>query len=178
MTAQRRWGEDEDIQLRELHALGLPLNKIYKRMGWSVGSVSTHAKSLGLLFDREQMAPAIAAAQFDAKATRIRIQEKLLARAEYLADRVASADTEGFVTLVPIGGGAQGTQTLRFVPPNDERALGNAMSSYLNQAVALAKLDADDGLSEARGIIGAIMGAIRESVVDVPRMNPTAEAKK
>lgn len=173
---QRKWSEAEDAELRRLHAQGLPANQIRKRMGWALSTVSDHAKSLGLSFDRTPMVAAIAASQLDRRKVRGEIIDALYRRAQ---DRIAAMDaasTEGFMTLVPVGGGEQRTQTLKHVPTSDERNLANAISSYLGRAEALEKIDMDGGLTEARGMVGQILNAIRVSVEGMPRMNETKKA--
>lgn len=174
---QRVWGKAEDAELRRLHAQGLPLNQIHKRMGWSTATISKYAKKANLSFNREQMAAAIEANAIDAKARWSTLRDRLLTRAEKLLDKVEAPEDGGtFRTLVPVGQGAQVPQNLDFVPTPDERNISNAMASYMNQASSIEKMLNDGGMAEARGMVNSILSAIQARVSGVERMNPSTPA--
>ena len=175
MVQQRVWGEAEDAELRRLHAQGLPLNQIHKKMGWSTATISKYAKRANLSFDRSMMEQAIEANRVDAKARWTKLQDRLMNRAEHLLDRVEATQTGGtFRTLVPVGQGAQIPQNLDFVPTPDERNISNAMASYINQASGIEKMLSDGGMAEARGMVNSILAAVNARVSGVERMNPSA----
>lgn len=132
---------------------------------------------MGLTFARTgEVAIAVEAAVFDAKAARRRIIAKLYDRAEYLVGEMdKTREGKGtFRTLRKVGMGEESTADLTHVPPIDERNLSTAINTYLTRAEALEKIDQDGGLIEAKGMVGSMLAAIRESVAGVDRMNPTA----
>jgi hypothetical protein len=68
--------------VERLFAAGLGRNEIARELEISAGTVSKVAKSLGLLFNREQTALAVAARQVDLAEMRARLEKKLLVRAD------------------------------------------------------------------------------------------------
>ncbi len=84
MPAPRPWEPAETDTLRALHADGLSLNAIAKRMARSKDVISRRAADLGLNWDRSRTAVATQAVVADAKARRAALQVSLLGDAENL----------------------------------------------------------------------------------------------
>lgn len=84
MPAPRPWEPVETDTLRALHADGLSLNAIAKRMARSKDVISRRAADLGLNWDRSRTAVATQAVVADAKARRAALQVSLLGDAENL----------------------------------------------------------------------------------------------
>lgn len=158
MASPGRWTPAQEAELRDLHGQGLTLTAIAKQIGRDKGAVSVKAKTMGLTWDRSATAAATRAKVADAKARRATIKLRLLSRVEHLLDRL---EAEKFTTLVPDGPGSQGTRTLTFVPPDDEKALATSMSSYLASYDRLEKLDGDGGVADAVGMLDKIADAIK-----------------
>ncbi|WP_127572760.1 helix-turn-helix domain-containing protein [Georgenia faecalis] len=155
--APRPWTDTDNDRLRELHAAGHSLHAIAQQMGRAKSTISKHAERAGLAWDRGRVDAATKAKTADAKARRADLKLRLLTRAEAILTRL-EADT--FTTLVPNGPGSQGTRTLTFVPPDAEKALATSLSSYVSTFDRLEKLDADQGTTEAVGMLDQIASAI------------------
>lgn len=84
MPAPRPWEPAETDTLRALHADGLSLNAIAKRMARSKDVISRRAADLGLNWDRTRTAVATQAVVLDAKARRAQLANDFLADAERL----------------------------------------------------------------------------------------------
>jgi hypothetical protein len=89
----RSWGSAEDAQLRDLHARGLSLNACVASMGWSLGTISNHAKKLGLSWDRSKTKAATAAHVIDNKALRASTETRLLVKANEWLDQTSQPCT-------------------------------------------------------------------------------------
>lgn len=175
MVTGRPMTAAEHARIRKLHAEGKSCSAIASDLGRSKATISLFCKREGLDFSRRGLENAIAATVFDAKATRRRIIEKLYARSEYLIEQMDATKNGGtFTTLRKVGMGEESTAHLHHVPPADEKNIANSIVAYLARAEALEKLDADGGMTEAKGMVGHILAAIVESVSGVPRMNVTA----
>lgn len=154
MTAPRSWSPEEGTELAQLHGKGLSLREIAKRMSRSADTISRHAASSGLSFDRATTDAATRASVVDAKARRSALGAALLSDLESARLRLGvAASAREFQSA------AQGLDAL--------------MRSYVN----LLRQEPDDGgITEARGLVGMILGAVMSSVEGVPRLNPTTEA--
>ena len=169
---QRRWGENDTNQLRQLHAQGMSCHNIAKETGWSKATISNKAAKLGLDFDREGTAKATEAYVIDRRHTRAQIIDQLYERTQHLLNQLNAPRTGGhYRTLVPIAPGRQDSINLDHVPSTDERNIANSISSYLAKAEALEKIDNDGGMIEAKSLLGNIAQAIKDSVQGQPRLN-------
>lgn len=139
-------------------------------MNRALSTISTKAKQLGLSFDRSQMEQAIQASIFDRRAARAKIIEGLYQRAQFNLDRL---NADEFQTLVKSGPGEESEDVLDFVPTMDEKNLTSALGIALTSAAKLEAIDDDGGMTEAKGLLGTIIGAINIVAEGQPRMNPT-----
>ncbi|QXJ40764.1 hypothetical protein [Curtobacterium phage Parvaparticeps] len=146
MTAPRPWTDVESDELRRLHAEGLALNQIYKRIGRARSTVAFHAKRLNLSWDRSSMEAAIQSSRIDRKAKRQTIADDLVVIQELILKRIYKGLSESaYRTLVGLGGGEQGEMDLSIVPPQD---LKNELAALGLAATALKNLEAIDGPAE------------------------------
>ncbi|WP_122262198.1 helix-turn-helix domain-containing protein [Ornithinimicrobium cerasi] len=167
MAAPRRWTPADDDTLRALHAQGRTLHAIAGEMGRGKATISAKAAEMDppLSWARDQVANATQAKVVDAKARRADVKLRLLSRAEHLLSRLEATE---FTTLVPDGPGVQASKTLPFVPPDDEKALSGALASYLASYDRLEKLDGDNGVADAVGMLDKIADAIKAAAATMP----------
>lgn len=175
---KKQWDASDDDELRRLHAQGLPLNQLYKKMskGWGRATVGRHAEALNLSFDRTPMVAAIEASQQDRKVRRAAVIDRLYFIVEKESERLAVVhEGKTYRTLVPVGAGEQRPKDLDFIPAGDLRSASNALSGLLGRIEALEKIDADGGMAEAKGLVGSILGALRAAAGQSgwERINPS-----
>ena len=131
-------------------------NEIAGNIGISPSTVSIIAKANGVSFDRTKMVSATKAHVADAKARRAILGVSMLRDLEEARLRLPGATSGRELQAV-----AQG--------------LDGLTRAYVN----LAKLEPDDdGIGEAKGMVGSIMAAIVASVDGVQRMNRTTEPQQ
>jgi hypothetical protein len=141
--------DDKRSRVVELVRGGMGRNAVAKEVGISGRTVSIIAAKEGLSFDREASAKATEARKEDAKARRSTLGVAMLGDLEEARLRLAKTETA-----------------------RDFQATAQGMDALTRAYTALVKLEPDDGgLGEARGMVGSILGAIRDSVHGVPRMN-------
>ena len=155
----------EQRTLVKLHAQGLSLGKIATQMKRGRATISRYAKNLNLSFDREVMAAATVAAQFDRKAARAKIIEGLYKRSQHNLDRMNDSE---FDTLIKSGPGEESPGVLEFVPTIDEKNLTASIGIALTSAAKLEAIDDDGGLSEARGLLSGFFAAVAETAEPMP----------
>lgn len=153
MAAPRPWAEQDAARLVELHAAGRSLHSIATDLGRSKDTISRKAAAAGLTWDRSKTAAAAQAVVVDNKARRALLVSRHYARAEKVLDRLEAAT---FTTLVPVGMGEQRPQALEFVPAIEEKALAQAVSTYLTSAARLEQIDAGDGSDTVRSLLGSL----------------------
>ncbi|CAM5332281.1 GcrA family cell cycle regulator [Streptomyces aurantiogriseus] len=149
----RTFSAEDEEQLRQLHADGVSRNEIARQMGWSVGTITNHARRLGLSFDREATRAAAEARQVDLKDRRQRIQEQLLDLAERTIERAQTRYlVHGFSHT-----GESVAEWLQQPPAKETKDLTLAASSALTSALKLAQVDAgDEGRENARGLLATL----------------------
>ena len=148
---------EERQQVRDLHAQGLSLREIARRLERSTRTVSKAAVDMGLAFDSRPTASATRAKQQDNRAARARIIAWQYRRALKLAERL---DGETWTTATRTQAGCL-TDVLSMVPADDELAMSRAMGQYVKAAADLEKIDAGDGAESARSMLGDLMGRLR-----------------
>jgi hypothetical protein len=151
----RPFDEDDEQQLRDLHAQGLGRNEIARRLDRSSRTITVHADKLGLDFDRTATAVATQAKVIDSRARRAAIVERFYARAERLLDQLDAAEDGAFKFTTSTVNGIE-TARLDHVPGQEEKALAGALTQYTNQAVKLEQLNGDPGVDAARSMLGAL----------------------
>lgn len=164
----RPWTDADTARLRELHAAGATLNACAKTMRRSRATISKYAARAGLTWDRTRTHAATQAKVIDAKARRRAILDRLYTRAETVLGRL---EANTFTTLV-MSAGSQVTETLTFVPPQDERHLSSSVATYLTSVERLEKLDADHGVEQARGMLDQIGRAITAAAEQLGNPDP------
>nr|DAI63909.1 MAG TPA: InsA C-terminal domain [Caudoviricetes sp.] len=138
--APKPWSDADSAQLRELHASGMALWSISKKMGRSSSTVSKWSKRLGLSFERGTVAKAAAAHHIDNKARRAAIEERLLVKAAELLDETERGE------LVFSFGGADNTyndRQLDAMTPRSKKDLIQAIGSLLVSANKLHELNSE-----------------------------------
>ncbi|MEU6635719.1 hypothetical protein [Streptomyces rochei] len=168
----RTFSAEDEEQLRQLHADGLPRNEIARQMGWAVGTITNHARRLGLSFDREAVRAATDARQVDLKARRQRIQEQLLD----LAARSIERAQERYLVHGWTHTGESVAEWLQQPPAKETKDFTLAASSALTSALKLAQVDAESGVQEARSMLGDLGEAltkVAQQMGDVDNGNQT-----
>jgi hypothetical protein len=155
--------EDEE-RLRQLHADGLSRNEIARQMEWSVGTITNHARRLGLAFDREAVRAATDARQVDLKDRRQRLQEQFLDLAEHTMTRARSRYLlTGFSHTGEIT-----TESVPEPPAKETKDFTLAASSAITSALKLAQADAgDEGRENARGLLRTLGEAMTAAAQDL-----------
>ncbi|MFJ3359568.1 hypothetical protein [Streptomyces anthocyanicus] len=153
----RTFSEDDEEQLRQLHADGVSRNEIARQMDWSVGTITNHASRIGLAFDREAVRAATDARQVDLKDRRQRLQEQFLDLAEHTMTRARSRYLlTGFSHTGEIA-----TESVPEPPAKETKDFTLAASSAITSALKLAQVDAGDtGREEAAGFLQSLSDAM------------------
>ena len=121
--------------------------EVTARFGIPKGTVAGWAKASGVRTVRnETTRAAVEAKVVDGKLRRQNIVHRLYGQAEKILDDL---EGEKFETLTKGSGGADVETILEFVPPNDRKILVQTVSTAMNSAVNLEKVDADNGQSAA-----------------------------
>lgn len=165
MAAARPWTDADTARLRELHGQGKSLHQIAAEMDRSKSTISRHADRASLTWDRTSTATATQALVADNRARRAALVHRAYTRAEHVLDRLEAAT---FTTLVPCGPGQQEAQSLDFVPPQEERSLAQAVSTYLASAARLEAIDSDAGTDAAKAMLTDLFAAIRDAAGPAP----------
>lgn len=162
------WTDDEADRMRAMHAEGRSLNSIARELGRSPGTVSKRAKEAGLSWSRAKVKAANEARAVDAKARRLAIVEKQLTITELLQGTLEQgAAGRGWSTLIRGEGGAEHTQTLRYVPARDAK---DTMSALNSSSTIIARLDeqvTDHG--DAKSVLADLIGGLN---ADYERRHP------
>ena len=162
MPAPRPWEPAETDTLRALHADGLSLNAIAKRMARSKDVISRRAADLGLNWDRTRTAVATQAVVLDAKARRAALQLNLLGDAERLR-------LELWQPVEYIDHGGKEFIEVRWTTPTpnyqDRLRIIQTVGVALDKSLRLADFDST-GADEVRSLLGGI--AARLGIDDTP----------
>ncbi|MGW4648055.1 helix-turn-helix domain-containing protein [Kitasatospora sp. NPDC004289] len=153
--------EAEQALILELHAEGVSRNDINRQTKIGAGTISRVVADAGGTFERApEVIAATRAIQIDHKIRRQAIVDRLYRRSEAVLDRLES-DTYTYHLSGP-----EGPEEVEAPnpPAQDERNLANSISSYLASAAKLEAVDAGDGASEARSVLGALAEGIRRVV--------------
>lgn len=152
-----KWRSAEDDVLREHIANGLSIVKTAKAMGRAESTVFERAKGLGLNWSRSATVEAIAATRLDERARRSRFRDELMTDLERLRAELFAP------TLVHSFGGRDNTlATAVLDQPSiaDQLRIVQALSAGVATLERLEKMDADQGLAEAAGMLDSIGTAI------------------
>lgn len=129
-------------------------NEIARRCGVSTATVSRIARAEGLTFDRSQTKAATAAQTVDLTAARLRLAEKMTARAERMLD-----DLDGEY-LVYNFGGKDNTYNERVLakPPVEvqRNAVTTAGIAFDKLTRIIEKSDETDGLAPVESMLGRL----------------------
>ncbi|MBQ0969210.1 hypothetical protein KBY91_15380 [Streptomyces sp. RK23] len=154
----RTFTQEDEEQLRQLHADGLPRNEIARQMGWAVGTITNHAQRLGLAFDREATRAATDARQADLTALRQRELEGALELAQEARERALSRyELTGFDHLGNIV-----TRTVRRPPAREFKDFTTAHSSAMATAIKLEQIGKESDTEKAKAALGALGTALTE----------------
>jgi hypothetical protein len=153
----RTFSREDEERLRQLHADGLPRNRIAEEMGWAAGTITAHANRLGLSFDRQATRAATDARQIDLRDRRQRIQVQLYD----LAERSIRRAQDRYLLTGFDHTGTFVAELLPEPPARDAKDLTLAASSALTSAVKLAQVDAGDaGREQAAGLLQGLSDAM------------------
>lgn len=151
------WTSDEDRTLARLHADGLSVSAIARKMHRSKGAVSDHARMLGLSFDRSRTNAATIAHQDDAAARRARLQVDLLEDAERLRKQLWQP------AVIHNFGGRDNTHNSIDVDEPvfaDKLKIVQAVGVAIDKSVRLAEHDAGAGAEKVVGLLQATAAAL------------------
>lgn len=157
---------DQDrAHVRQLHAAGKGRNEIARETGLSAGTVSGIAENLGLSFDRSTVIAATEARKADNAARRAALVSRCYQRAEQILTRL---EADSFRTLVKGEYGRESPDDLDFVPPQEEKALAQALGTHLANAARLEQVDGDGGLDQAKSVIGSLADGLAAVAAALP----------
>lgn len=159
----RPWTTDDDDLLREHVANGLSINKAAKAMGRGASTVAEHAKQLGLSWARPATPEAIAATRANERARRVQFRDELMTDLERLRRQLFRP------ALVHSFGGRDNTfatATLDQPAIADQLRLVQAIAAGMATLERLAAMDADQGVSDAAGMLDQIAKAIAKAAED------------
>jgi hypothetical protein len=154
------WPAAKTRKLKTLHAQGLSLNAIAREMGVAASTIHTHAKRLGLSFDRTQVEAANVARSVDAKARRQAAADRIYALFDQAASHAESVRTGAFKTTIRGKSGSEKKVELDFIPTTDQRQLAASVTQYVNAATKLESIDNDAGVAEAVSLLGRLARAV------------------
>jgi hypothetical protein len=145
-------------RLRALHRNGNSRNAIAQKLGVSPSTVTNHCKRLGLNFERNETAAAVAAHQVDLRARRVAILARLYDRIEKNLDRL---EADGYTYSLVLPGGAESAayiaqQTDDDPPSGDERNHMSTVTGYLAAATKLEAVDSNSGESDAASLLSRL----------------------
>jgi len=151
------WTPDLDQQLADLHAQGLSLRECCTRLGWSRGSIGTHAKALGLTWDRSQTKAATGARVADNRAIRSLIESRLYVETNEDLDR----KHQPFLAFN--FGGKDNTYEEHWLPcppTADLRNLTQSATISLAHALKIAVHDSDSSHDDAKSMLTSLAAAM------------------
>lgn len=163
MSARYEWTPEQLAAIRDGNAAGKSLHSIAADLGVTKRNLSNQAARMGLTWDRSRTQSATAARVADAKARRAALVLRSLARAEHLYDRLEAPE---FTTLTRGTGGAEHTETLKFVPARDERELAVTIRTHLDASMRLEGHDAGTGAQAVIGLLQQTAAAL--GITDAP----------
>lgn len=160
MAPRRPWTSEDDDLLRELVAKGTSIAKTAEAMNRSYSTVQAHAKELGLQFGGNAPLAAIATRKADARAERAQFRAELMDDLKRLKQQLWQP------TTVYNFGGKDNTfeEAMLDQPPiADQLRLVQAISTGIATIEKLEKMDADQGVSDAAGMLDEIAKAIQKA---------------
>ncbi|MFE4918999.1 hypothetical protein [Streptomyces sp. NPDC056661] len=159
----RTFSPEDEETLRQLHGENLSRNEIARQMDWAVGTITSHAKRLGLSFDRSATRAAVEARQIDLTARRQANIEGAYDLADEARVRALTRyELNGFDHL-----GNPVTRTVRRPPAREYKDFTQAWSTAMTTAVKLEQVNAGDvGRDEAQGLLRGL-GAAMTAAADV-----------
>lgn len=157
--------DEERDRLRELHAQGLSLHEIARRMGRGKTTISRHAASMGLSWDRSKTIEATKARTADVKALRAELKHQFLVKAGEL---LAQMDEPYLVFNFGGKDNSYNDRLLDRPPTADLRNLMTAAAVAVDKHAVLERLDSDGGAEQAKSMIGELAGALRAVADHLP----------
>ncbi|GAA3705467.1 hypothetical protein GCM10023081_46880 [Arthrobacter ginkgonis] len=152
MAPRRTYTDTERTHVLDLHAKGVTRNAIMRETGYSARFISDTVADAGLTFARgAEVAAATQAKQIDNKARRATIIGRLYAQAEAVLDRLEQPTR--YKTMVKGEKGVDIETVLDFIPPGDRRNELTSVGISLDKAVALEKIDTDNGAGQALSML-------------------------
>ncbi|MER8158152.1 helix-turn-helix domain-containing protein [Streptomyces sp. NPDC094472] len=149
--------EEDEEQVRLLHAEGLSRNEIARRMKRSGRTISVIAQDLGLSFDRTATEEATRARSADLAEKRTILAEALIEDAMRLTEQMWAP------SIIYNFGGKENTYEERPVdePPADgKRQLMAAAGAAIDRSLKLAPPVVSTGEEDAKSMLGKIMGGL------------------
>lgn len=158
MAERTRTTDAEKARILELHGQGMSRNDIARETGRSNDVVSRTVRAAGKTFERgPEVAAAVAAKQADNSVRRQDIKHRIYVHGQLLMGRV---EADEFETLVKGKYGAEEIVTLRFVPPNDEKAIAQSVGSYMATAAKLEAIDSGAPIEAAKSMLADLGSAL------------------
>ncbi|MFD8072166.1 hypothetical protein ACFV3E_05885 [Streptomyces sp. NPDC059718] len=142
----RTFTEEDEERLRQLHADGVSRNEIARQMDWAVGTITKHARRLGLSFDREATRAATEARQVDLTEQRQRARQVLM---DHFFRKIERASGPYRLT----GFNHVGAFVSRVVDEPPARETKDLTAAAVQALMAAEKLAGDSGREEAQGLL-------------------------
>jgi len=161
-----RFTETDRKQLATLYREGHTYKEIAARLGSSAGTVSRHARRMGLhqthLGPMRPAGPAMASAP-SAKQQRTEIAARLLKEAVNMLDAIH----EPYIAYAFGGKDFKYVEQRVSCMPRDKADLARAAVLLLDEHRKLTEFDAEDGAAASRSVLGALAQAIGMAAVEL-----------
>ncbi|WP_231583895.1 hypothetical protein, partial [Cellulomonas sp. A375-1] len=166
VSTRSTWTHDDDARLRELHAAETPVRAMASTLGRSRTATARRLAHLGLsAADRTRTAAATHARVTDARARRATLRSDLLADAERVRTQLWQPHT-----YFDWGGKDHdfAEHTVPEPTPTDKLKLAQTVNTLVGSIERLEKMDADQGVAEAIGMLDGIAAAITAAADRMP----------
>lgn len=158
------WTPEEDETLIRLHGEGKSLHFIAKAMTRGTSTIHTHAKALGLSWDRSKMVEANMARVVDAAALRTALELELLEDAARLRKQLFAP-----VTAYSFGGRDNVFNSKKLAQPSakDQLDIMRATTLAVQHSLKISEHDVDAGTGAAIGMLDKISDEIKLAALDL-----------
>lgn len=149
---KREWSAEDDATLKRMTAEGTSVYAMGKALDRNPGTIYGRLEKLGIPRKRTgDISQMTNSKSLTLKERRQKMEERLIARAETLMERI---EAERFQVVLR-GGANQGeyVDEIDFVPIRDEQQASAAISTYMREARELARIDDDQGIGDTENML-------------------------
>jgi len=166
--------DDERAHIVDLARTGMSRNDIARETGRALGTVTKVCHEAGHDFDRAATKAATAARQADNAARRAELSSRLLDEANRALD-----DMHGPYRVYSFGGrdNTYAEHTLDTPPTPARRDLMVVAGIAIQRHVDLERVDSDDGVDEARSLLGGLQAGLAAMATSLRTTTDTGPAE-